>query len=301
MAAPLAQSRFLRALTGADQGPLEYGRRLWLKLLFVLIFVALYAPIVTLVAFSFNDSRRNVVWQGFTLKYYAVAWNNASLVESFVNSLTIAVLCTIFATVIGSMVALHLWRFRFPGKPAYEGFMALPIVIPEICMGVALLVFFARTGQWMAGFESGPIAWWRSLFTVWPLNLSSITIAHIAFSFPFVAVVVRARMAGFNRELEEASKDLGASEWQTFWNVVFPFMKPGVIAGALLAFTLSLDDFVITFFTSGPETVTFPVKVYSLVRRGVSPDINAASTVLIVITLIATVLAMKLQAPQKQE
>lgn len=301
MAAPLAQSRFLRALTGADQGPLEYGRRLWLKLLFVLIFVALYAPIVTLVAFSFNDSRRNIVWQGFTLKYYAVAWNNASLVESFVNSLTIAVLCTIFATVIGSMVALHLWRFRFPGKPAYEGFMALPIVIPEICMGVALLVFFARTGQWMAGFESGPIAWWRSLFTVWPLNLSSITIAHIAFSFPFVAVVVRARMAGFNRELEEASKDLGASEWQTFWNVVFPFMKPGVIAGALLAFTLSLDDFVITFFTSGPETVTFPVKVYSLVRRGVSPDINAASTVLIVITLIATVLAMKLQAPQKQE
>lgn len=301
MAAPLAQSRFLRGLTGADQGPLEYGRRLWLKLLFVLIFVALYAPIVTLIAFSFNDSRRNVVWQGFTLKYYAVAWNNASLVESFVNSLTIAVLCTIFATVIGSMVALHLWRFRFPGKPAYEGFMALPIVIPEICMGVALLVFFARTGQWMAGFESGPIAWWRSLFTVWPLNLSSITIAHIAFSFPFVAVVVRARMAGFNRELEEASKDLGASEWQTFWNVVFPFMKPGVIAGALLAFTLSLDDFVITFFTSGPETVTFPVKVYSLVRRGVSPDINAASTVLIVITLIATVLAMKLQAPQKQE
>lgn len=301
MPAPLAQSRFLRALTGADQGPLEYGRRLWLKLLFVLIFVALYAPIVTLVAFSFNDSRRNIIWQGFTLKYYAVAWNNASLVESFVNSLTIAVLCTIFATVIGSMVALHLWRFRFPGKPAYEGFMALPIVIPEICMGVALLVFFARTGQWMAGFESGPIAWWRSLFTVWPLNLSSITIAHIAFSFPFVAVVVRARMAGFNRELEEASKDLGASEWQTFWNVVFPFMKPGVIAGALLAFTLSLDDFVITFFTSGPETVTFPVKVYSLVRRGVSPDINAASTILIVITLIATVLAMKLQAPQKQE
>ncbi|MGE0212790.1 MAG: ABC transporter permease [Parvibaculaceae bacterium] len=301
MAAPLTQSRFLRTLTGADQGPLEYGRRLWLKILFVLIFVALYAPIVTLIAFSFNDSRRNIVWQGFTLKYYVVAWNNASLVESFVNSLTIAVLCTIFATVIGSMVALLLWRFRFPGKALYEGFTALPIVIPEICMGVALLVFFARTGQWMAGFESGPIAWWRSLFTVWPLNLSAITIAHIAFSFPFVAVVVRARMAGFNRELEEASKDLGASEWQTFWNVVFPFMKPGVIAGALLAFTLSLDDFVITFFTSGPETVTFPVKVYSLVRRGVSPDINAASTVLILITLVATVIAMKLQAPQKQE
>ena len=117
----------------------------------------------------------------------------------------------------------------------------------------------------------------------------------IAFSFPFVAVVVRARMAGFNRELDEASRDLGASEWQTFRHVILPFMQPGLIAGALLAFTLSLDDFVITFFTSGPDTVTFPVKVYSLVRRGVSPDINAASTVLIVITIVATVIAMRLQ------
>ena len=173
--------------------------------------------------------------------------------------------------------------------------MALPIVIPEICMGVALLVFFARVGRFMTSFDSGPIAWWNSLFSLWPLNLSAITISHIAFSFPFVAVVVRARMAGFNRELDEASRDLGASEWQTFRHVILPFMQPGLIAGALLAFTLSLDDFVITFFTSGPDTVTFPVKVYSLVRRGVSPDINAASTVLIVITIVATVIAMRLQ------
>src|SRR5687768_5450651 len=156
-------------------------------------------------------------------------------------------------------------------------------------MGVALLVFFARLG------------WWSSVAALpWPLNLSSIIIAHVAFCFPFVAIVVRARMAGFNRELEEASKDLGASEWQTFWKVIYPYMRPGVVAGALLAFTLSLDDFVITFFTSGPETVTFPVKVYSLVRRGVSPEINAISTALIVITVIATVLAMKLQLPEKQ-
>lgn len=300
MPVPLrVRSPVLRWLTSADQPPLDYGRRLWLKAVFVLVFVALYAPILTLIAYSFNDSRRNIVWQGFTLKYYQIAWNNASLVDAFVNSLAIAVMCTVVSTVIGATVALFLWRFRFPGKSAYEGFMALPIVIPEICMGVALLVFFARVNRWMAGFESGPIAWWNSLFTVWPLNLSAITIAHIAFSFPFVAVVVRARMAGFNRELEEASKDLGANEWQTFWNVILPYMKPGLIAGALLAFTLSLDDFVITFFTSGPDTVTFPVKVYSLVRRGVSPDINAASTALIVITLVAALIAMKLQAPAK--
>jgi spermidine/putrescine transport system permease protein len=269
-----------------ELGPLDYSRRLWMQLFVGAIFVMLYAPIVTLMIFSFNDSRRNVVWNGFTFKYYIKAWNNDGLFEAFTNSITIAVLSTLISTVIGAMVALLLWRFRFPGKAAYEGFMALPIVIPEICMGVAMLVFFARIG-WPTGMP-------------WPLNLSAITIAHIAFSFPFVAVVVRARMSGFNRELEEASKDLGASEWQTFWSVVFPYMKPGVVAGALLAFTLSLDDFVITFFTSGPDTVTFPVKVYSMVRFSVTPEVNAASTVLVVITVVATVLAMKLQGPEKQ-
>jgi spermidine/putrescine transport system permease protein len=279
----------------ASRGPLDYGKSPWLIGFGILVFVLLYAPIVQLIAFSFNDSKRNIVWQGFTTKYYKVAWENASLVEAFTNSIAIAVMCTVFATIIGTATALWLWRFRFPFKAAAEGVMALPIVIPEICMGIAVLVMYSRVGGWMRTFESGPVHWWNELFSVWPLNLAAITAAHIAFSFPFVAVVVRARLAGFNRELEEASKDLGASEWQTFVNVVLPFMKPGVIAGALLAFTLSLDDFVITFFTAGPETNTFPVKVYSLVRRGVSPDINAASTVLIVITLVATVIAMRLQ------
>jgi len=268
-------------------GPLEYGRRFWLRCFVAATFLLLYAPIFTLIIFSFNDSRRNIVWRGFTFKYYEKAWNNDGLFEAFTNSLTIAVLTTIIATILGAMVALLLWRYRFPGKPAYEGFMALPIVIPEICMGVAMLAFFSRIG-WPSGMP-------------WPLNLSAITIAHIAFTFPFVAIVVRARMAGFNRELEEASKDLGASEWQTFMNVIVPFMRPGLIAGALLAFTLSLDDFVITFFTAGPETVTFPVKVYSMVRFSVTPEVNAASTALIVITVLATIVAMRFQTPDKTE
>ncbi len=269
-------------------GPLDYAKRPWLKILFAAIFFALYAPIFTLIAFSFNTDKRGVVWRGFTFDNYVKAWNNADLQEAMLNSLTIAFISTIIATILGSMVALVLWRFRFPMKAAYEGVMSLPIVIPEICMGVSLLLFFINTGmmEWSVGLP-------------WPLNLINIIIAHVAFCFPFVAVVVRSRLVGFNRQFEEASKDLGASEWQTFWNVIVPFMMPGLVAGALLAFTLSLDDFVITFFTSGPETVTFPVKVYSLVRRGVSPEINAASTVLIVITVIATVIAMKLQAPQK--
>jgi spermidine/putrescine transport system permease protein len=270
----------------ASQGPLDYHRRLWLRFYVGLTFLAIYAPIITLVIFSFNDSRRNIVWRGFTTKYYWKAWNNDSLIEAFINSLTIATVSTIVSTILGTMVALLLWRFRFPFKSAYEGLMALPIVVPEICMGVAMLAFFSR----VTGF---PTDW------IWPFNLSAITAAHIAFSFPFVAIVVRSRLAGFNRELEEASKDLGANEWQTFWRVIFPFMKPGVIAGALLAFTLSLDDFVVTFFTSGPDTLTFPVKVYSMVRFSVTPEVNAASTVLVVITILLTIVAMRFQSPEK--
>ena len=262
-------------------GPLDYSRRLWMRASLLATFVFLYAPIVTLIAFSFNDSRRNIVWRGFTLKYYEKAWNNESLFEAFTNSLSIAFLSTIISTVLGTMVAVMLWRFRFPFKGAYEGAMALPIVIPEICMGIAMLAFFARVG-WPTGLP-------------WPLNLSAITIAHISFSFPFVAVVVRARLVNFNRELEEAGKDLGASEWQIFRDILLPFLRPGIVAGALLAFTLSLDDFVITFFTSGPDTITFPVKVYSMVRFSVTPEVNAASTVLIVITVVLTSMALWLQ------
>ncbi len=249
-------------------------------------FLFLYAPIIILVLFSFNDSKRNIVWRGFTLDYYVKAFNNDSLIEAFTNSLVIAVVATVISTILGTLTALALWRFRFPGRAATEGSMALPIVIPEICMGVALMAFFIRVG-WPTGLP-------------WPLSLSAITIGHVAFCFPFVAIVVRARLAGFDRSLEEASKDLGASEWQTLWRVTIPYMKPGLIAGALLAMTLSLDDFVITFFTSGPETLTFPVKVYSMVRFGATPEVNAASTILIVITIVLTLIAMRLQKPDAE-
>jgi spermidine/putrescine transport system permease protein len=267
-------------------GPLEYTRRWWMRLTVGATFLMLYAPIILLVVYSFNDSRRNIVWRGFTFKYYEKAWNNESLIEAFVNSLSIAVVNTVVATILGVLVAIALWRFRFPGKAAYEGFMVLPIVIPEICMGVAMMAFFARIG-WPTDLP-------------WPLTLSNIMIAHIAFSFPFVAVTVRGRLVGFNRELEDASKDLGASEWQTMRYIVLPYLRPGIIAGALIAFTLSLDDFVITFFTAGPNSITLPVKIFSMVRFSVTPEVNAASTVLIVITVIATVLAMRFQSPSRR-
>ncbi len=269
------------------QGPLDYATRPWIIALFAAVLIFLYAPIVSLIVFSFNLDKSGV-WHGFTFMNYVKAWHNEAIFQALTNSITIAILSTVFSTLFGAMTALALWRFRFPFKNAYEGFMTLPIVVPEICMGISLAMFFSYTGM-MAAVRD-----W-----VWPLNLINIIFAHIAFCFPFVAVVVRARLQGFNRQLEEASKDLGASETQTFMNVLVPFMVPSLIAGGLLAFTLSLDDFVITLFTSGPGSVTFPVKIYGMVKRGVDMQINAASTVLIVITLAATLLAMKLQAPNK--
>lgn len=256
--------------------PLEYGRKRWLQLVMLGSFIFLYFPIVALVAFSFNDSKRNITWQGFTLKYYVQAFNNASLHDAFLNSMIIATWSTVVSTILGTMLGLLLHRFRFPGKDAFDGWMHLPIVIPEISMGVAMLAFFALIKM--------------------PLGLATVTVSHIAFSIPFVAVVVRSRMSGFDRSLEEASRDLGANEWQTFWGITFPYMLPGVVAGALLALTLSLDDFVITFFTSGPGSTTFPVKIYSMVRSSVTPEVNAASTVLIVLTLALTVIAMWIQS-----
>ncbi|HEX4741764.1 MAG TPA: ABC transporter permease [Caulobacteraceae bacterium] len=268
----------------APPGPLDYLRRWPLRAWLAATAVFLYAPLITLIAFSFNDSKRNIVWRGFTLKYYALTFADADLIQAFVNSLTIAFISTVVSLILGAMTALLLWRFRFPGKPALEGALGLPIVVPEICMGVAMLVFFTEILPWPT---EAP----------WPLNLGSIIISHISFSFSFVAVVVRGRLASFDRSMEEAARDLGAGEWRIFREILVPHMRPGLIAGGLLAFTLSLDDFVITFFTSGPDTTTFPIKVYSMVRFSVTPEVNAASTLLIVITVALTALALRLQGP----
>ena len=256
--------------------PLDYSRKTWMCLTMGGAFFFLYFPIVSLIAFSFNDSKRNITWKGFTLRYYEKAYENAQLHEAFLNSMIVASISTTVSTILGAMLGLALYRFRFPAQGPYEGMVHLPIVIPEICLAVAMVAFFATVEI--------------------PLGLFTITVSHIAFSIPFVAVVIRARMAGFDRSLEEASSDLGASQWQTFWNVTFPYMKPGLVAGALLAFTLSLDDFVITFFTSGPGSTTFPIKIYSMVRFSVTPEVNAASTVLIVVTLALTITALAIQS-----
>jgi spermidine/putrescine transport system permease protein len=260
-------------------GPLDHLARAPLRLWLLAVALFLYAPLITLVAFSFNDSRRNIVWRGFTLKYYRLALTDADLLTAFGNSLTIALISTLVSVVLGALTALLLWRFRFPGKTAVEGALSLPIVVPEICMGVAMLVFFSKVLPWPS---EAP----------WPLNLGAIIISHISFSFSFVAVIIRARLESFDPDLEAAARDLGAGMVRVFTAILGPHMVPGLIAGALLAFTLSLDDFVITFFTSGPDTMTFPVKVYSMVRFSVSPEVNAASTLLMGLTVVVAASAI---------
>ena len=273
--------------------PFAYASKPGFRLFFLATLVFLYAPIILLMVFSFNDSKRNIVWRGFTTKYYAKAWDNSSLTEAFTNSLLIAFASTLVSLVLGTLLAILLWRFRFRGKSLIEALSALPIVMPEICVGIALLVFFNRIG------------WPNDL--PWPFNLSKIVLAHITFTFPFVMLVLRARLVGFNPELEQAARDLGASPAQALRHILIPYLRPGLVAGGLLALTLSLDDFVITFFTAGPDSVTFPIKIYSLLRRGISPDINAASTILILLTLLLAGLGVwwqtrlqRASAPQTQ-
>jgi spermidine/putrescine transport system permease protein len=270
------------------RAPLEYNRMWQMRAWLFAVFFFLYAPLVALIAFSFNDSKRNIVWRGFTLDYYRKLFNNDSLMIAFGNSLTIAFLATLISLVIGTFAAILLWRYRFPGKVAVEGAFTLPLVVPEICMGVAMLLFFTRVVPWPNNL-------------IWPFSLGSIVIAHATFCFPFVALVVGARLASFNKEQEEAARDLGANDWQAFRDVLLPHIKPALIAGALLAFTLSLDDFVITFFTSGPDTVTFPVKVYSMLRFSVTPEVNAASTMLILLTVLLMIIMMVMQSQAQKK
>jgi len=265
------------------RAPLEYNKRWQMRLWLFGVFFFLYAPLIALIAFSFNDSKRTTVWRGFTFKYYDKLFHNEDLLIAFGNSLMIALLATLISLVIGALAAILLWRYRFIGRTVVEGAFTLPLVVPEICMGVSMLLFFTRVLPWPNDLP-------------WPLSLGSITIAHVSFCFPFVALVVGARLASFNKEQEEAARDLGANDWQAFRDVLLPHIKPALIAGGLLAFTLSLDDFVITFFTSGPNTITFPVKIYSMLRFSVTPEVNAASTMLILLTILLMVVMMVVQS-----
>ncbi|HLF90699.1 MAG TPA: ABC transporter permease, partial [Anaerolineales bacterium] len=237
-----------------------------------LVFGFLYLPVIILIIFSFNNTRSVAVFTGFSTEWYVALANNDELLDSARNSLLVGVIATVASTVIGTTTALAMERYKFRFKTAFDANLYLPIVIPEIVMGISLLLFF---NQALFPFLQSTFGLHMST------GLHTIALAHIAFDIPFVYVIVRARLADFDRTLEEAAQDLGADEWKTFQRVTLPLLMPGIIGGALMAFTLSLDDYLITVFTKGVQEQTMPLYIYSLVRRGVTPEINALSTALL--------------------
>lgn len=267
----------------------EQGRLTWsgvaLATHAVLLYLFLYLPIVILVVFSFTRDQFGVRWTGFTVEWYVRLVNNERLMGASLNTLFVAFVSTIVSTVLGTLLALAMERYRFRGRGGMDALLYLPIVIPEIVMAVALLAFSALA------FDLIRLVTGESLRR----SLTTVIIAHIAFSISFVVVVVRTSLKNFDRRLEEAAADLGADGWRIFWRITFPLILPGIIGGALLAFTLSLDDFIISLFLSGPGTSLLPVEVYSKVRRAVTPEINAISTLMLLLSITLVVLSQSVQ------
>lgn len=234
---------------------------LWLGSLFAYAF--LYIPLVIVVIYSFNDSKLNAEWVGFTLSWYSKLFSNYEMQQAALNSLIIAVTSSILATVLGTAAGIGMHKM----KAKWLSLLVLaPVAMPEILLGVSLLLFFLQVLNLTLGMES-------------------IILAHTTFSIGFVAIVVNGRLTGIDDSIFEAAKDLGASPWRTFREVTFPLIKPAVIAGAVMAFTLSLDDFVITFFTAGVGVSTLPLQIYSMIKIAVTPEVNALSSLLMLLTL----------------
>jgi spermidine/putrescine transport system permease protein len=251
----------------------------------VLVYIFLYAPIALLVVFSFNDNRNVAIWTEPSFRWYGQILRDAAVMNALRNSLIVALVSTVVSTIIGTMMAISLERYRYRGRAVLDGLAYLPIIIPDVTMAVMLLIFF---------FQAFGIL--QSLTGISLTNgLHTIVLAHIAFNISFVAVVVRARIAQFDKALEEAAADLYATRWQTFWKLTFPLILPGVAGGALLALTLSLDDVVVTQFVSGAGATTLPVYVFGLVRRGVTPLINAVSVVMLVASMVLIAISLGLQ------
>jgi len=252
-------------------------------------YLFLYVPILLLVVFSFNQSRFGARWTGWTFEWYRQMFRDQRLENAFRTSLQIAVISTIVSTILGTMLALALERYRFKGRQTVDATVYLPIIIPDIVMAVSLLAFFSLTFRGLNSFLGLQLR----------TGLATVIIGHIAFSISFVAVVVRASLRGFDRRLEEAAQDLGADPGQTFRRVTLPLIMPGILGGALIAFTLSLDDFVVSFFTSGPGVNTLTLEVYGRVRRSITPEINAVSTLMLLASVALVAMSLLLQRSRR--
>ena len=238
-----------------------------------LVLAGLYAPIAVMVVFSFNASPYSKAWAGFTLDWYAALFQAHDIRDALVNTVVLSSVSTVLATILGTLAALAA-RERFRGKKLYVALVSLPVTVPDIVLAFAVYSLFRALGV--------------------PLSVLTAALAHATFNLSYVALVVSARLEGLDRSLELAGRDLGCGPWSAFWRVTFPAIRPAVFSGALLAFTLSFDDFVITYFTSGAGNATLPVLVYSKVRFGVTPEINAISTLLLAVSITAIAVSLKL-------
>lgn len=234
-----------------------------------LVMVFFYLPIAILIGFSFNTSRLNIIWEGFTLEWYAAIWRDRVLVETLENSLIVAAFSTLLAVVLGTGGAWLLYRYRFPGVRLWQTLIFIPMIIPEVIMGVSLLILFV-----VINLE---------------LGYATIIISHVTFCFPFVMVAVQARLAGLDPALEEAAMDLGATPVGAFRKVLVPYLMPAIVSGALMSFTLSLDELIVTYFTASAGTRTLPLEIFGRVKKGLDPTLNAISTVFILSTVVLVI------------
>ncbi len=250
---------------GTRNVPTTSMKRL-LEINICLVFLFLYIPILVVVMFSFNSGDQIAVWEGFSLNWYAKMFKNRDVWHACKNSLIIAGVATFISTVIGTAAALAIEKYRFRIRTAMTRVLYLPLIIPDIVLAIALLTFYVQVK--------------------FPRGLTSVILAHVVFNIAYVTIVVRARLEGYDDTIEEAALDLGANRWHTFWRITFPLIAPGIIGGALLAFTLSIDDFVITFFTAGVGSTTLSVYIYSSLKFGITPELNAISTMLLVNSIV---------------
>ncbi|MEC4889818.1 MAG: ABC transporter permease [Nitrospira sp.] len=237
----------------------------WLRVLSVLGLAFLYLPIAVLMVFSMNASRLSATWQGFSWQWYEILWRDDALRAATGNSLLVAAISTVIVMLLGMPAAMGLERVRPRWRGLLDPIVLLPLVIPEVMMGVALLLLFVLLRM--------------------PLSMTTVIVGHAAFNLPVAILVIRARLQKLDPRLLEAAYDLGATPWQGFWRVTLPLLFPAILGAALLAFTISLDDFIVTFFVAGPGATTLPLKVYSMIKSGVSPEINALSAVLVMVSM----------------
>ncbi len=247
----------------------------------------LYLPLVAVAALSLNASRFGVAWNGVSLKWYAALAQNGVVLAAAGNTLLLAAVSTLAATVLGTFLALGLERFPWPRwvRRVVDGVVYVPVVTPDIVFAVGMLLAFEAARAFVGGLR---------------LGMATMIVAHITFQISFVALVVGSRLATIGRSVEEAARDLYAGAWYSLRRVTFPLLAPGIVAGAMLAFTLSLDDFVISFFTSGPSSVTLPLYIYGSLRRGITPEIHALSTIVFLVT-VSLVLTLQLLVRSPRE